>query len=56
MNEFEELKEWYEKADSLVCSMGHDKLYNIMMIAVVLRDLYIQGKSDSVKERGSAPR
>jgi len=56
MNEFEELQEWYSKADALICSMEKDKLYNIMLVAVALRMTYVEGKADGVKEWNSAPR
>lgn len=56
MTEFDEINVWIEKADSLLCSMESDKIFNIMMLAVQLREVYCQGKKDGIYQSDNAPR
>jgi len=56
MNEFDEIKEWYERADAIIHDLSNDKIENILHLAAILRGIYVEGKKDGVKEWTSSPR
>lgn len=52
MNEYEEINEWYRKADDMLCAikMHNDSVINIMELAVCLRHTYLEGKEAGIYE------
>lgn len=58
MNEYDEINEWYRKADDLLCAikMHNDNVINIMELAVFLRHTYLEGKEVGIHELNNARR
>ncbi len=56
MNEFQEIEEWYQKADAILCSLTADKIENILMVAAFLRQIHVEAKATGVREWNNTPR
>ena len=56
MNELSELNDWYFQAEVIVDKLSEDRIEDIMRIALYLRQKYVEGKKDGVKEWNEAAR
>jgi len=58
MNEYDEINEWYRKADDILCDIKihNDSVINIMELALCLRCTYLEGKEAGIHQSNNARR
>lgn len=56
MTEFEEICEWLEDADNLICALSKDKVENILLTAGALYQAYRKGVDSGIFKSNNSPR